>query len=167
MNQELPDVQAEFRKGSDRTANIHWIIEKVREFPKNIYFCFIDYTKAFDCVDHNKYCGKLLKRWEYQITIPVSWETCMQVKKQQSEHRMEQPTGSRLRKEYGRAVCCHRLSNLYAEHIMRNAGLDELQAGIKIGGRNINSFRYVDDTTLMAESKEELNSLLMRVKEES
>ena len=76
----------------------------------------------------------------------------MQVKKQQSEHRMEQPTGSRLRKEYGRAVCCHRLSNLYAEHIMRNAGLDELQAGIKIGGSNVNNLRYVDDTTLMAES---------------
>ena len=91
----------------------------------------------------------------------------MQVKKQQSEHRMEQPTGSRLRKEYGRAVCCHRLSNLYAEHIMRNAELDELQVGIKIGGKNINNLRYVDDTTLMAESKEELNSLLMRVKEES
>ena len=91
----------------------------------------------------------------------------MRVKKQLVEPCMEQMTGSRLRKEYGRAVCCHRLSNLYAEHIMRNAGLDELQAGIKIGGRNINSFRYVDDTTLMAESKEELNSLLMRVKEES
>ena len=83
----------------------------------------------------------------------------MQVKKQQSEHRMEQPTGSRLRKEYGRAVCCHRLSNLYAEHIMRNAGLDELQAGINIGTRNTNNLRYEDGTTLMAKSKEELEPL--------
>ena len=79
---------------------------------------------------------------------------------------MEQPTGLGLRKEYGRAVCC--LFNLYAEHIMRNAGLDELQAGIKTGGRNINNLRYADDSTLTpAESKEELKSLLLRVKEES
>ena len=73
---------------------------------------------------------------------------------------MEQLSGSRLRKVYERAVCCH------PEHIIRNAGLDELQAGIKIGGRNINNLRYADDTTLMAESKEELKSFLMRVKEE-
>ena len=78
---------------------------------------------------------------------------------------MEQPTGLGLRKEYGRAVCC--LFNLYAEHIMRNAGLDELQAGIKIGRRNINNLRYGDDTILMAESEEELKSLMMRVKEKS
>ena len=74
-NQELPDVQAGFRKGRGirvQTANIRWIIEKARELQKNTFFCFINYTKAFDCVDHNKYCGKLLKRWEYQITIPVS-----------------------------------------------------------------------------------------------
>ena len=75
--------------------------------------------------------------------------------------------GLRLRKEYNRAVCCHRLFNLYAEHILRNARLDELQAGIKIGGRNINNFRYADDTTLVAESKEELKRLLMKVKDES
>ena len=79
----------------------------------------------------------------------------------------EQLTGSRLRKEYDWDVCHHRLFNRYAKLIMRNAGLDELQAGIKIGGRNINNLRYVDDTTLMAESEEELKNLLMRVKEES
>ena len=96
MNHELPDVQAGFRKGRgtrDQTANICWIIEKAREFQKNIYFCFIDYTKAFDCVGHN--CGKLFKRWEYQTILPASWEICMQVKKQQWELDMEQQTGSK------------------------------------------------------------------------
>ena len=85
MNHELPDVQAAFRKGRgtrNQTANIHWITEKAREFQKNIYLCFIDYTKAFDCMDHNK-LWKFLKRREYQITWPASWEICMQVKKQQ------------------------------------------------------------------------------------
>ena len=91
----------------------------------------------------------------------------MQVKKQQLEPDMEQQTGSKLGKEYIKAVCCHCLFNLYAEYIMQNTGLDEAQAGIKISGRNINNLRYTDDTTLMAESKEELKSLLMKVKEES
>ena len=92
----------------------------------------------------------------------------MQVKKQQLEPSMEQLIGSRSRKEYDRAVCCYPVFfNLYAEHIMRNAGLDELQARIKIGGRNIKTLRCADDTSLIAESKEELKSLLMRVKEES
>jgi len=107
-------------------------------------------------------CGKFLKRWEYQITLPASRETCMQVKKQQLELDMEQQTGSRLGKEYVKAVHCH---PIYL--IMQNAGLDEAQAGIKTAGRNINNLRYVDDTTLMAESEEELKSLLMKVKEES
>ena len=87
----------------------------------------------------------------------------MQVKEQQLEPRMEQLIGSGSKKEYNRAVCRHRLFNLYDEHIMRNARLDELQAGIKIGRRNINNLKHVDDTTLMAESKEELKSLFMRV----
>ena len=97
VNRELPDVQAGFRKGRvtrDQIANICWIIEKAREFQKNIYFCFIDYAKAFDCVDHNK-LWKLLKRWEYQTTWPASWETYMQVRKQQLELDMEQQTGSK------------------------------------------------------------------------
>ena len=109
MNRELPDVQAGFRKvrgTRDQIADIRWIIEKAREFQKNIYFCFIDYTKAFDCVDHNK-LWKILKRWEYQTTLPASWEICMQVKKQQLELDMEQQTGSKLGKEYCKAVCCH------------------------------------------------------------
>ena len=110
MNRELPDVQAGFRKGRgtrDQTANIYWIIEKAKEFQKNIYFWFIDYTKAFDCVDHNKLCGKFLKRWEYQTTLPASLEIHMQVKKQQLELNMEQQTDSKLGKEYVRAVYCH------------------------------------------------------------
>ena len=97
MNQELPAVQVGFRKGRgtrDQIANIHWIIEKAREFQKNIYFCFIDYAKASDYVDHN--CGKFLKKWEYQNTWPASWETCMQVKKQPLEQDIEQQTGSKL-----------------------------------------------------------------------
>ena len=97
MNRELPDVQAGFRKGRgtrDQIAKIHWIIEKAREFQKNIYFCFIDYAKAFDCVDHNK-LWEVLKEMEYQTTWPASWETCMQVRKQQFELDMEQHTGSK------------------------------------------------------------------------
>ena len=93
---ELPDVQAGFRKGRgtrDQIANIRWITEKAREFQKNVYFCFIDYAKAFDCVDHNK-LWKILKRWEYQTTWPASWETYMQVRKQHLELDREQQTGS-------------------------------------------------------------------------
>ena len=97
VNQELPDVQAGFTKGRgtrDQIGNIRWIIEKARELQKNIYFCFIDYAKAFDCVDHNK-LGKFLKRWEYQTTWPASWQICMQVRNQQLELDMEQQTGSK------------------------------------------------------------------------
>ena len=97
VNWELPDVQAGFRKGRgtrDQIANIHWIIEKAREFQKNIYFCFIDYAKAFDSVDHHK-CGKFWKKWEYQTTWPASWEICMQVRKQQLELDMETQTVSK------------------------------------------------------------------------
>ena len=110
MNWELPDVQAGFRKGRrtrDQIANIHWMIKKAKEFQKNIYFCFIDYAKAFDCVDHNKLWKILLKRWEYQTTLPASWEISMQVKKQQLELDMEQLTGSSLGKGYIKAVYCH------------------------------------------------------------
>ena len=97
VNRELPDVQAGFRKGRgtrDQIANIRSIMEKAREFQKNIYFCFIDYAKAFDCVDHNK-LRKILKEMEYQTTWPASWKICMQVRKQQLELDMEQQTGSK------------------------------------------------------------------------
>ena len=101
MNRGLPDVQAGFRKGKgtrDQIANIRWIIKKAREFQKNIYFCFIDYAKSFDCGS---------KRWEYQTTLPASWDICMQVKKQQLEKDMKQQTGSKSGKEYIKAVYCH------------------------------------------------------------
>ena len=94
VNCEFPDIQADFRKGRetrDQIANIRWIIEKSREFQENIYFCFIDYAKAFDCVDHNKLENS--ERWEHQATWPASWEICMQVRKQQLELDMEQQTG--------------------------------------------------------------------------
>ena len=97
MNHELPDVQAGFRKGRktrELIANIRWVIEKAREFQKNIYFCFIDYAKAFTVwITIN--CGKFWKIREYQTTWPASWETCMQVRKQQLELDMEQQTGSK------------------------------------------------------------------------
>ena len=97
MNCELPDVQDSFKKGRGtryQIANIPWMMEKARKFQKNIYFCFIDYAKAFDCEDHIN-CGKFWKRWEYQTTWPASSETCMQVRKQQLELDMEQQTGSK------------------------------------------------------------------------
>ena len=108
MNHEIPDVQAGFRKDKgtrDQIANIHWVIGKAREFQKNIYFCFIDYAKPFLWITAN--CGKLFKRWEYLTTVLASWEICMQVEKQQLELDMEQWTGSKLGKEYIKAVYCH------------------------------------------------------------
>ena len=107
MNHELPDVQEEFRKGREtrhQIANIHWIIEKAREFQKNI--CFIDYAKAFDCIDHNK-LWKILQEMGYQTTWPASWEIYTQVKKQQFELDMKQQTGSKMGKEYIKAVYCY------------------------------------------------------------
>ena len=129
------------------------------------------YARAFDSVCTTN-CGKSLKRWEYQATLPASFETCMQVKKQQLELDMKQWTGSRLGKEYIGCILSPCLFNFYAEYIMQNSRLDEAQAGIKIGGRNINNLRYADDTTLKSlksdtESKEEKKSLLMKMKEES
>ena len=109
VNQELPDVQAGFRKGRetrDQIANIRWIIDKARKFQKNIYFCFIDDTKAFDCVDHSK-LWKILKEMWIQTTLSASWETWMQVKKQQLEPDMDQQTGSKLGNEYVKSVYCH------------------------------------------------------------
>ena len=169
MNRELPDVQVGFRKGGgsrDQIANIRWIIEKAREFKINIYFCFIDYAKAFDCVDHNT-LWKILK----EMGIPEHL-TCLfknMYAGQEATVRTGHGTtdwfqiGKAVHQSYILSPC---LFNLYAEYIMRNTGLEEAQAGIKIAWRNINNLRYADDTILMAESKEELKSLL-KVKEES
>ena len=108
VNHEPPDVQAGFRNGRgtrDQITNIHWIIEKAREFQKNIYFCFIDYAKAFDCVDHNKL--EILREMGIPDHLTCPWEICMQVNKQQLELNMKQKTGSKLRKEYIKAVYGH------------------------------------------------------------
>ena len=170
VNRELPDVQVEFRKGRgtrDQTANIHWIIEKAREFQKNIYFCFIDNSKAFDYVDHNK-LWKILK----EMGIPDHL-TCLLRNLcvgQEATVRTRHGTTDWFKIGKGVQQGCvlsHCLFNFYSEYIMRNAELDETQAGIKIAGRNINNLRYADDTTLLAESEKELKSLLMKVKEES
>ena len=169
MNRELPDVQAGFSKGRgtrDQIANICWIIKKAREFQKNIYFCFIDYAKAFDCVDHNKL--EILQ--EMGISDHLTCLLRNLYAGQEATVRTGHGTTDWL--QIGKGVCqgcilspC--LFNLYTEHIMRNTGLEEAQAGIKIAGRNINNVRYADDTTLMAESEKELKSFLMKVKEES
>ena len=167
VNHQLPDVQGGFRKvrgTRDQIANICWIIKKAREFQKNIYFFFLDCTKAFDCVDHNK-LWKILK----EIGIPDHL-TCLlrNLYGQEATVRTEHGTdwfqiGKGVWQGCVLSPC---LFNLYAEYIMRNAGLEEAQAGIKISRRNINNFRYADDTTLMAESEEELKRLLMKVKGE-
>ena len=106
-------------------------------------------------------------RWEYQTILPASWEICMQVKKQHLELDMEQQTGSKSGKEYINAAYCHPAYLTYMQSTLWNARMDETQAGIKIARRNINNLRYADDTSPMAESEEELTSLLMKVKEES
>ena len=159
VSHKLPDVQAGFKKGrgtrNQIANNIHCIIEKAREFQKNIYFCFIDYAKAFVYVNHNK-LWKNLK----EMGIPGHL-TCL-LRKLYAGQEATVRTGHGpidwFQTEKG--VCqgyilspC--LFNLYAEYIMRNAGLDEAQGGIKIAGRNIYNLRYADDTTLMAESEEE------------
>ena len=165
VNRELPDVQAGFRRcrgTRDQIANILWIMEKAREFQKNIYLCFIDYAKAFDCVDHNK-LWKILK----EIGIPDHL-TCL-LRNLYAGQEATVRTGHETTDwfQIGKGILSPCLFNLYAEYIMRNAGLEEAQAGIKIARRNINNLRYAGDTTLMAESEEELKSLLMKVKEES
>ena len=139
----------------------------MKEFQKNIYFCFIDYAKAFDCVDHNK-LWKILK----EMGIPDHLTSLLRNLYAGQEATVRTGNGTTDWFQIGKGVrqgCilspC--LFNFYAEYIMRNTGLDKAQAGIKIAGRNINNRRYADDTTLMAESEEELQSLLMRVKVES
>ena len=116
VTQELPDVQAGVRKGRgtrDQIANIRWIIEKAREFQKDIYFCFIAYAKAFD--SGSQQTVENSERWEYQTTWPASWEIFMQVKKQQLELDMEQQTASKSRKKYVKAVYCHRAYLTYMQ----------------------------------------------------
>ena len=140
----------------DQIANIRWLIKKVRRFQKSIYFCFIDYAKVFDCVDHNK-LWKILK----EMGIPDHLTHLLRnlYAGQEATVRTGHETTDWF--QIGKGVCqgyilSPFLFKLYAECIMRNPGLDETQAGIKFAGRNINNLRYADDTTLMAESDEEL-----------
>ena len=159
MNRELPDIQAGFRKGRgtrDQIANIFWII-------RNIYFCFIDYAKAFDCVDHNK-VWKILQ----EVGIPdlPTWLLRNLYAGQEATVRTGHGTMDWFQIGKG-CILSPCLFNIYAEYIMRNAGLDKARGGFKTAGRNINNLRYTDDTTFMVESEEELKSLLMKVKEES
>ena len=155
---EEPEIKLPISAGSSK---------KQESSRKKIYFCFIDYAKAFDCVDHNK-LWKILK----EMGIPDHLTCLLRNLYAGQEETVRTGHGTTDWFQIGKRVCqgcilssC--LFNLYAEYIMRNTGLEEAQAGIKIAGRNINNFRYADETTLMAESEEELKSLLMKVKEES
>ena len=170
VNHELPDVQAGFRKGRrtrDQIANICRIMEKAREFQKNIYLCLIDYAKAFDYVDHKK-LWKLLK----EMGVPDHLTCLLRNLYAGQEATVRTGHGKTDWFQIGKGVrqgciLSPRLFNLYAEHIIRNAELEEAQAGIKIARRNIDNLIYADGTSLMAESEDELESILMKVKEES
>ena len=167
MNHELADGQAGFRKywgTRDQIVNKCWIIRKVRGFQKNIYFCFIDYAKAFDCVNHNK-LWKILR----EMGIPDHLTCLLKNLYVGQEATVRTGHGTTDWFQIRKGVCqgyilspC--LFNLYAEYIMRNAGLDEAQAGIKVAWRNINNLRYADDPSLMAESEEKLKDLLWKWK---
>ena len=149
VNCELPDVQAGFRKGRgtrDQIANICWIIEKETEFQKNIYFYFIDYAKAFDCVDHNK-------MWKILKGMGIPDHLICLLRNLYAGQEATVRTGHRItdwfqigRGIYEGCILSPCLFNLYAEDIMRNAGLEEAQAGIQIARRNINNLRYADIT---------------------
>ena len=155
MNRELPDVQVGFRKGRgtrNQIANIRWIIEKAREFQKNIYFCFIDYAKAFDCVDHSKLWKTL------QEMGKPDHLTCL-LRNLYADQEVTVRTGHgttdcfQIGKRVGKAVYYHLA---YPEYIMRNSGLDEAQTGIKIARRNISNLRYANDTILIIKSEQVL-----------
>ena len=150
VNCELPDVQSGFRKGRgtrDQIANICWIIEKARD-------CFIDCAKPFVLITTK--CGKFWKRWKYQTTWPASWDAGQEATVRTGPGTTDWfQIGKGVRQGYILSPC---LFNLYAEYIMRNDGLDEAQAGIQIARRNISNLRYAHDTTLMAESEEEIVS---------
>ena len=152
MNHELPGVQAGFIKGRgtrDQIANIRWIIKKATEFQKNIYFCFLDYAKAFDCVDHNK-PWKILQ--EMGILDHLICLLRNLYAGQEATVKARHGTTDWFQIGKGVHQGCILLPcffNLYAEYFMRNAGLEEAQVGINIARRNINNLRYADDTTLL------------------
>ena len=160
----------DLEKAEEPEINCQHLLDhrKSKGIPKiYIYFCFIDYTEAFDCVDHNKQ-WKIIK----EMGMPDHLTCLLRNLFAGQEATVSTKHGTTDWFQIGKGVCqgcilspC--LFNLYAEYIMQNAGLDEAQTGIKISRRNINNLRYTDDTTLMTESEEQLKSLLMKVKEES
>ena len=149
MNHEIPDIQAGFRKGRgtrDQIANIHWIMEKARGFQKNINFCFIDYAKLFDCMDHNKLWTNSER--DGNIRPPICLLRNLYAGQEATVRTGHGTTdwvqiGKGVPQSCILSLC---LFNLYAEYIVRNAGLEEAQTGIKMAGRNINNLRYADDT---------------------
>ena len=165
VNGELPDVQAGFRKGRgtrDPITSIRWIIEKARDFQKNNYFCFIDYAKTFDCVDHKKLENSSRDGSIHHLTCLLRTLYAGQ----EATVRTGHGTTDWFQIRKGVHQACILSLKLYAEHLMQNTGLNEAQTRIKIAGRNINNLIYADDTTLMSESEEELKTFLMKVKEE-
>ena len=162
INHELPDVQAGFRKGRetrDQIANTRRIIKKaIEKAEKYLLLLLLTVPKPLT-VWITTNCGKFLKTWEYQNTLPVSWETCMQVKKQQLEMDMEHRTGFKSGKEYIKAVYCHPAYLTYMQSTSwetlgwKKHKLESAQTGIKIARRNINNLRYAEDTTLMTKSE--------------
>ena len=170
VERELPDEQAGFRRDRgcrDQIANMRWIMATCKEFSRPISMCFIDYSKAFDCVDHNL-------MWRYLREMGVPEHLVMLL------HNLYEGQKATVRTEQG---CCEQfdvkkgvrqgcilsppLFNLYSEQIMRNAGIKDMTEGVKVGGRNVNNLRYADDTTLLAETAPYLKELLERVKVES
>ena len=155
MNFQMFKLGLEKTENQDQIAIICWITEKAREFQKNIYFCFIDYAKAFNCVDHNK-LWKILKEMGIQGHLICLLRNLYAGQEATFRTGHGITHSFQIGKEVNKGcISSVFLSNLYAEYIMRNAGLEEAQAGIKIVGRNSNNFRYADDTTFMAESEED------------
>ena len=170
MNQELPDVRGGFGKGRgirDQMANICWIIEKARAFQKNIYFCFIDYTKAFDCVDHNQ-LWKILKEMGIPDHLTCLLRNLYASQEATVRTRHGTQTGSKSEKEHVKVVYCYPAYLTYMQSTSREM-LDWMRHKLesRLLGEISNNLRCADDTTLMAESKEELKNLLMKVKEEN
>jgi len=170
LEREMPVTQAGFRKGRgtrDQIANLRWLMEKAREYQKEFYLCFIDYSKAFDCVDHEKLWSVL-----HEMGVPKHLIVLMKNLYTKQQASVKTDYGNTNWFNIGKGVrqgciLSPYLFNLYAEHIMRKASIDEAAGGIKIGGRNINNLRYADDTTILAETVDDLQYLLRKVKEES
>ncbi|PIK35145.1 hypothetical protein BSL78_28030 [Apostichopus japonicus] len=170
MEREMSIEQAGFRKGRgtrDQIANLRWILERSREFQRPVYMCFIDYSKAFDCVDHPTLWTMLT-----EMGIPKHLVHVIKSLYNEQEAKVRTEYGDTENFNIGKGVrqgciLSPYLFNLYSEYIMRQANLDNVELGVKIGGRRVNNLRYADDTTLLAESKEDLLNLMERVQTHS